>query len=96
LAIAARVPEARAVVTLAAPADVAQVADLDEISDQAQRQRIATLRRALLVIHSPDDEVVRIGNARVIFEAARHPKVLHQPGRCRSSADPPRRCYLCG
>jgi uncharacterized OsmC-like protein/alpha-beta hydrolase superfamily lysophospholipase len=74
LAIAARVPEARAVVTLAAPADVAQVADLDEISDQAQRQRIATLRRALLVIHSPDDDVVRIGNARVIFEAARHPK----------------------
>ena len=74
LAIAARVPEARAVVTLAAPADAAQVADLGEISDQAQRQRIATFRRALLVIHSPDDEVVSFGNARVIFEAARHPK----------------------
>jgi len=74
LAIAARVPEARAVVTLSAPADAAQVADPDEISDQAQCQRIATLRRALLVVHSPDDEVVRIGNARVIFEAARYPK----------------------
>ena len=74
LAIAARVPEARAVVTLATPADAAQVADLGEIGEQAQRQRIATLRRALLVIHSPDDEVVSFGNARVIFEVARHPK----------------------
>jgi putative redox protein len=74
LAIAARVPEARTVVTLATPADAAQVADLGQIGVQALRQRIATLRRALLVIHSPDDEVVRIGNARVIFEAARHPK----------------------
>ena len=56
-------------VTLAAPADAAQLAPLE-----AQRQRIATLHRALLVIHSPDDEVVSLGNARVIFEAARHPK----------------------
>ncbi|MGB6576540.1 MAG: OsmC family protein [Streptosporangiaceae bacterium] len=74
LAIAAQVPEARAVVTLATPTDAAQVADLGQIGDQVQRQRIATLRRALLVIHSPDDEVVSFGNARVIFEAARHPK----------------------
>jgi putative redox protein len=74
LAIAALVPEARAVVTLAAPADAAQVADLGQIGVLAQRQRIATLRRALLVIHSPNDEVVSFGNARVIFEAARDPK----------------------
>ena len=74
LAIAARVPEARAVVTLAMPADAAQVGDLGQIGMQPQRQRIATLRRALLVIHSPDDEAVGIDNARVIFEAARHPK----------------------
>jgi len=74
LAIAARVPEVRAVVTLAMPADAAQVGDLGQIGMQPQRQRIATLRRALLVIHSPDDEVVGIDNARVIFEAARYPK----------------------
>jgi uncharacterized OsmC-like protein/predicted alpha/beta hydrolase family esterase len=74
LAIAARVPEVRAVVTLATPADAAQVADLGQIGGQAQRQRIATLRRPLLVIHSPNDEVVSFGNARVIFDAARHPK----------------------
>jgi uncharacterized OsmC-like protein/alpha/beta superfamily hydrolase len=65
LAIAARVPEARAVVTLATPADA---------GDLALRQRIATLRRALLVIHSPDDEVVTFASARVIFEAACHPR----------------------
>ena len=74
LAIAARVPEARAVVTLATPVDAAQVADLGQIGGQAQRQRIATLRRPLLVIHSPNNEVVSFGNARVIFDAARHPK----------------------
>ena len=62
LAIADQLPEARAVVTLAAPADAA--AD----------QRIAALRRALLVIHSPDDEEVSFGNAEVIFAAARQPK----------------------
>jgi uncharacterized OsmC-like protein/alpha-beta hydrolase superfamily lysophospholipase len=74
LAIADQVPEARAVVTLATPADPAQAAGLGQIGGQAQRQRIATLRRALLVIHSPDDEVVSFDNAGVIFEAARHPK----------------------
>jgi uncharacterized OsmC-like protein/alpha-beta hydrolase superfamily lysophospholipase len=74
LAIAARVPEARAVVSLATPADAAQVADPGPISAAAQRQDIATLHRPLLVIHSPGDEVVSFGNARVIFEAARHPK----------------------
>jgi putative redox protein len=58
-------------VTLATPADAA---GLGQIGAQAQRQRIAALRRALLVMHSPDDEVVTFGNAEVIFEAARHPK----------------------
>ena len=74
LAIADQVPEARAVVTLATPADPAQAAGLGQIGGQAQRQRIAPLHRALLVIHSPDDEVVSFDNAGVIFEAARHPK----------------------
>jgi putative redox protein len=82
LSMAARVPEARAVVTIAAPADLTQVAAghalgaelMDEISGPAQGQRIATLGRALLVIHSPGDEVVGIDHARIIFDAARHPK----------------------
>jgi putative redox protein len=70
LAIAGQVPEARAVVTLATPAGAAQ----DQLGGQAQRQRIGTERRALLVIHSPDDEVVGFGDAEVIFAAARQPK----------------------
>jgi uncharacterized OsmC-like protein/alpha/beta superfamily hydrolase len=70
LAIAAQVPEARAIVILAAPADAAA----DQIDGPAQRQRIAALDRPLLVIHSPDDEVVSFGDAGVIFEAALQPK----------------------
>ena len=70
LAIAGQVPEATAIVTLAAPADAAA----DQLDGPAQRQRAATLDRPLLVIHSPQDEVVSFGDAGIIFAAARQPK----------------------
>ncbi len=38
------------------------------------RQRIRTLHRALLVLHSPTDNTVGILNASLIFQAARHPR----------------------
>jgi len=38
------------------------------------RERIETLRRALLVMHSPTDNTVGIANASEIFRAARHPR----------------------
>ena len=38
------------------------------------RERIRTLRRALLVMHSPTDNTVGIANASQIFRAARHPR----------------------
>ena len=38
------------------------------------RQRIRTLHRALLVMHSPTDNTVGIANASEIFRAARHPR----------------------
>jgi pimeloyl-ACP methyl ester carboxylesterase len=38
------------------------------------RERIKTLRRALLVMHSPTDNTVGIANASDIFRAARHPR----------------------
>jgi len=41
---------------------------------QAPGDRIAHLRRALLVLHSPQDPVIGIDNATAIFAAARHPK----------------------
>jgi putative redox protein len=98
------VPEARAVVTIAAPCDPAHVtglfkdkldaidehgevevslagrpfhirrAFLQDIAEQNLTQRIATLRKALLIFHSPTDTIVGIENASHIFAAAKHPK----------------------
>ena len=47
---------------------------LDDIFGQPQAQRIANLRRALLVMHAPLDQTVSIDNASGIFSAAKHPK----------------------
>ena len=104
IAAAEKIPDARAVVTIAAPFDPAHVVGLfkehveairakgelevalagrpfrikrEFLEDAAQRslrQSLATLRKALLVFHSPTDETVGIENASQIFGAARHPK----------------------
>jgi uncharacterized OsmC-like protein/fermentation-respiration switch protein FrsA (DUF1100 family) len=104
LAAAADVPEARAVVTIAAPSDPQHVTGLfrdrlDEIGEQGEIEvtlsgrpfrirrsfvedvaeqnlmdKIAHLRKALLVFHSPTDDTVGIENASAIFAAAKHPK----------------------
>ena len=104
LAAASEVPEARAVVTIAAPCDPAHVTGLfkdrlaeigtkgevevalagrpfrisrafvDDISEQKLAERIANLRKPLLIFHSPTDEIVGIDNASRIFIAAKHPK----------------------
>ena len=104
LAAAHRIPEAHAVVTIAAPFDpahvtglfkerVADIADkgevevtiagrafnirralLDDIAQQNLATRIANLRKALLVFHSPTDDTVGIDNASHIFTTAKHPK----------------------
>jgi putative redox protein len=47
---------------------------LADVREQDQKRRIAGLGRALLVLHSPVDQIVGIDNARAIFDAARHPK----------------------
>lgn len=47
---------------------------LDDLAEQCSAEKIAELKRALLVMHSPQDDVVGVENARRIFEAARHPK----------------------
>jgi putative redox protein len=104
LAAAGDVPEARAVVTIAAPCDPSHVTGLfkdrlDEIgakgevevalagrpfrisrafvgdvAEQKLAERIANLRKPLLIFHSPTDEIVGIDNASRIFVAAKHPK----------------------
>ena len=47
---------------------------LEDVSAQNMRRAIGGLRRALLVFHAPQDELVGVDNARMIFEAAHHPK----------------------
>ncbi|WP_255917947.1 bifunctional alpha/beta hydrolase/OsmC family protein [Streptomyces humicola] len=47
---------------------------LDDVAAQPQAERIADLDAALLVLHSPNDEIVDVDNARRIFDAAHHPK----------------------
>jgi putative redox protein len=104
LAAAEHISEAKAVVTIGAPADVGHVlrqlgGSLDQIRSEGEaevtlagrpfrirrsfvedaemhrlEEKIRTLGRALLVLHSPRDEVVGIDNASRIFLAARHPK----------------------
>ncbi|MBE0565939.1 MAG: alpha/beta hydrolase [Krumholzibacteria bacterium] len=104
LAAAHRIPEARGVVTIGAPAEPDHVLQLlegavDRIEQEGRAEvnlagrrftisrgfledlerhslaaRIEALDRALVVMHSPQDLIVGIGNAERIFKAARHPK----------------------
>ncbi len=64
----------RAQVQLAGRSFTVYRAFLDDLRAQPQRRRIGQLGRALLVMHSPQDAIVGIDNAREIFDAARHPK----------------------
>ena len=104
LAAAGQIPEAKAVVTIAAPSDPAHVTGLfknrvedirkhgeievslagrpfrikreflDDVAEQGLTAQIASLHKALLVMHSPTDDTVGIDNATHIFVAAKHPK----------------------
>src|SRR2546421_3434280 len=104
LAAAAQVPEARAIATIATPADPGHVTGLfrehvaairekgevevalagrpfrvrkeflDDVAEQKLQGCLANLRKALLVLHSPTDDLVGIENASTIFTAAKHPK----------------------
>lgn len=47
---------------------------LVDAAEQDLMVKIAQLRRALLVMHSPQDDTVDISNAARIFTAAKHPK----------------------
>lgn len=47
---------------------------LEGLKGQDQAARLAGLKRALLVLHSPVDDVVSIDEAGEIFKAAKHPK----------------------
>ncbi|MGB8330039.1 MAG: alpha/beta fold hydrolase [Polyangiales bacterium] len=80
LAAAGRIPEVVGVATIGAR------------FEPTHAERIGNLRTALLVFHSPQDEIVGIDNARLIYQAARHPKSFvsldgadHRLGRASDS-----------
>jgi len=64
LAAAAEVPEVVGVATIGAPFD----------PRHCSAEQIGGMKKALVVFHSPQDDVVGIDNARQIYQAARHPK----------------------
>ena len=104
LAAAHRIPDSRAVVTIAAPFDPAHVTGLfkehiekireqgevevqlagrpfrikreflDDIVEKKLQECLTNLRKALLIFHSPTDNIVGIENASRIFTTAKHPK----------------------
>ena len=104
LAAASQIPDANAVVTIAAPSAPAHVIGLfkdeiedvrkhgeievslagrplkitrqfiDDIAEHDLMAKIGKMRKALLVMHAPDDDTVGIDNATRIFTSARHPK----------------------
>ncbi len=47
---------------------------LDDLRAQDHDERIAKLGRPLLIMHSPQDEIVEIDQARLLYVAAKHPK----------------------
>ncbi|MCJ8163224.1 bifunctional alpha/beta hydrolase/OsmC family protein [Pontibacter sp. E15-1] len=47
---------------------------LDDLSEQTFPQMLRHLRKSLLVLHSPQDTVVGIENASMLFTQAHHPK----------------------
>jgi uncharacterized OsmC-like protein/pimeloyl-ACP methyl ester carboxylesterase len=47
---------------------------LDDLQEHCLVERVHVMEKALLVLHSPQDQVVSPAQARRIFEAARHPK----------------------
>ena len=47
---------------------------IDDLAAHDQAGRIRALRKPLLILHSPQDQVVGIDNATAIYQAALHPK----------------------
>jgi len=47
---------------------------LDDLEKQNLRTSVGSLRKALLVMHAPLDNIVEIDNASALFGAAKHPK----------------------
>ena len=70
---------------------------LEDVANHCQPCHIGNLKRDLLILHSPTDDIVGIDNAADIYIAAKHPKsfisltdadhLLMQPGAAEQAAD---------
>lgn len=47
---------------------------IDDLASHDQAERIRALKKPLLILHSPQDQIVSIDNATAIYQAAFHPK----------------------
>ncbi len=47
---------------------------IQDLEERRPEQAIRSLKAAILILHSPVDEIVSIDNARHLYEMARHPK----------------------
>jgi putative redox protein len=70
LALVAELADIAAVAVIGTPSDV-RVLHGEKVS---LLEAVALIRTPLLILHSPEDEVVDISHATKIFAAARHPK----------------------
>ncbi len=61
-------------VTLAGREFVIRQQFLEDIAEQQLREKVAGMRKALLIMHSPVDTVVSIDHAAELYQFARHPK----------------------
>lgn len=66
--------EGEAKVLLAGRSFTVQKQFIDDLQASTLEHHIANLRRDLLILHSPIDQVVGVENASQIFMAAKHPK----------------------
>ncbi len=87
--------EAEVAVSLAGRSFRLRRAFLDDVAEQELSGRINALHKALLIFHSPTDEIVGIDNASRIFAAARHPKSFVSLAGADHLLSPPQRCRLC-
>ncbi|MFP5309142.1 MAG: alpha/beta fold hydrolase [Actinomycetes bacterium] len=66
--------EGRGEVTIGGRPFTVSAAFLEDLAAQRLTDTVAGLRRAVLLLHAPLDDTVGVDNARLLFEAARHPK----------------------
>ena len=66
--------KSEAEVNIAGRTFVIDSAFLDDLDTQSVKNTLQKMRKALLILHSPQDEIVGIDHAREIFSHAFHPK----------------------